>query len=151
MSGIAPSEFLLICLIALLILGPERLPVVAKKVGGWIGRARQMTRSLQRQLEDEVSVEKNFGFDPKELDPTELMKPPNDNDTYSPIHDEEDRVDEPDVEQTVADEDVVDETDANGATAPDNTAGGDNQSVAAEDAAADSALDDSEKKDKAVS
>ena len=51
-----------------------------------------MTRSLQRQLEEEVSVEKNFGFDPKELDPTEMMKP-RDDDTYSPLHDEEDEVD----------------------------------------------------------
>ena len=101
MSGIAPSEFLLICLIALLILGPERLPVVAKKVGGWIGRARQMTRSLQRQLEDEVSVEKNFGFDPKEFDPEELMKPPRDDDTFSPLHGDEDDLAEEAVDELV--------------------------------------------------
>ncbi|HNP64081.1 MAG TPA: twin-arginine translocase TatA/TatE family subunit [Woeseiaceae bacterium] len=89
MSGIAPSEFLLICLIGLMILGPERLPVVARKIGSWMGKARQMTRSLQRQLEEETSVKKNFGFDPKDLDPNELIKP-RDDDTYSPLHDEED-------------------------------------------------------------
>ena len=89
MSGIAPSEFLLICLIGLMILGPERLPTVARKIGGWMGKARQMTRSLQRQLEEETSVKKNFGFDPKDLDPSELMTPRED-DTYSPLHDEED-------------------------------------------------------------
>ncbi len=88
MSGIAPSEFLLICLIGLMILGPERLPVVARKIGSWMGKARQMTRSLQRQLEEETSIKKNFGFDPKDLDPNELMKP-RDDDTYSPLHDEE--------------------------------------------------------------
>mgnify|MGYP001039392964 FL=1 len=88
MSGIGGSEFILLCLIGLLILGPERLPRVARQIGGWLGKARQMTRSLQRQLEEEVSVEKNFGFDPKELDPTELMKP-NDDDTFSPLHVEE--------------------------------------------------------------
>ncbi len=93
MSGIAPSEFLLICLIGLMILGPERLPLVARKIGRWMGKARQMTRSLQHQLEEETDLKKNFGFDPKDLDPHEMMKPRED-DTYSPLHDEEDDVEE---------------------------------------------------------
>jgi sec-independent protein translocase protein TatB len=93
MSGIAPSEFILICLIALMILGPERLPGVTRKIGAWLGKARQMSRSIQRQLEDEMDVEKNFGFDPKELDPNEMLKP-RDDDTFSPLHDEDDDDDE---------------------------------------------------------
>lgn len=92
MSGVAPSELILICLIALMILGPERLPPLARKLGGWLGKARQMTRSLQRQLEEETSVQKNFGFDPKDLDPTALITPRED-DTYSPLHDESDEDD----------------------------------------------------------
>ncbi len=93
MSGIGGSEFILLCLIGLLILGPERLPRVAKQIGGWIGKARQMTRSLQRQLEEETSVKKNFGIDPKDLDPNEMLKPRED-DTFSPLHNEEDEADE---------------------------------------------------------
>jgi sec-independent protein translocase protein TatB len=89
MSGIGGSEFILLCLIGLLILGPERLPRVARQIGGWMGKARQMTRSLQRQLEEEVDVKKNFGIDPKDLDPNELLKPLDD-DTFSPLHDDED-------------------------------------------------------------
>jgi sec-independent protein translocase protein TatB len=89
MSGIGGSEFILLCLIGLLILGPERLPRVARQIGGWMGKARRMTRSLQRQLEDEVDVKKNFGIDPKDLNPNELLKP-NDDDTFSPLHDDED-------------------------------------------------------------
>lgn len=92
MSGIGGSEFILLVLIGLLILGPERLPRVARQVGLWVGKARQMTRSLQRQLEEETSVEKNLGFDPKELDPT-TMTTPRDDDTYSPLHNEEDEID----------------------------------------------------------
>ena len=88
MSGIGGSEFILLCLIGLLILGPERLPRVARQIGGWMGKARQMTRSLQRQLEEEVDVKKNFGIDPKDLDPNELMKP-RENDTFSPLHEED--------------------------------------------------------------
>jgi sec-independent protein translocase protein TatB len=93
MSGIGGSEFILLCLIGLLILGPERLPRVARQIGGWMGKARQMTRSLQRQLEEEVDVKKNFGIDPKDLDPNELLKP-KENDTFSPLHDEEEEEEE---------------------------------------------------------
>ncbi|MCH9694872.1 MAG: Sec-independent protein translocase protein TatB [Gammaproteobacteria bacterium] len=89
MSGIGGSEFVLLCLIGLLILGPERLPRVARQLGQWLGKARQMTRSLQRQLEEETDVEKNLGFDPKELDPTQMITP-RDDDMYSPLHDEND-------------------------------------------------------------
>ena len=94
MSSMGGSEFLLLCLIGLLILGPERLPRVARQVGSWVGKARQMTRQMRRQLEEEIDAEKNLGFDPKELkknlDPTQLMTP-RDDDTYSPLHDKEDK------------------------------------------------------------
>ena len=91
MSGIGGSEFILLCLIGLLILGPERLPRVARQLGSWVGKARAMTRSLQNQLEEEVDAKKHLGFDPadlKNLDPSQLLTP-NDDDTYSPVHDEE--------------------------------------------------------------
>ena len=94
MSGIGGSEFILLCLIGLLILGPERLPRVARQLGSWVGKARQLTRSMQRQLEEELDAEKNLGFDPsdiKNLDPSQLLTP-NDDDTYSPLHDKEEDV-----------------------------------------------------------
>ena len=62
MSGIGGSEFILLCLIGLLILGPERLPRVARQLGRWVGKARALTRSMQRQLEEELDTEKNFGI-----------------------------------------------------------------------------------------
>ena len=84
MSGIGGSEFLLLCLIGLLVLGPERLPRVASQIGGWLGQARRMTRVMRRQLEDELDVEKNLGINPKEI------LTPHADDTYSPLHVEED-------------------------------------------------------------
>jgi sec-independent protein translocase protein TatB len=101
MSGIGGSEFILLCLIGLLILGPERLPRVARQIGGWIGKARQLTRSLQRQLEDELDVEKNLGINPADLSVEALMTPRED-DTFSPLHDEEE--DEDDEEDATAEE-----------------------------------------------
>ena len=92
MSGIGGSEFILLCLIGLLILGPERLPRVARQLGSWVGKARQITRTMQRQLEEELNAEKNLGFDPEELkglDPRSMMTPRED-DTYSPLHEKKD-------------------------------------------------------------
>ena len=92
MSGIGGSEFLLLCLIGLLVLGPERLPRVASQLGHWLGKARLMTRTMKRQLEEELDLEKNIGIDPKDLDPNELLKP-RENDTFSPLHDDEEETD----------------------------------------------------------
>jgi sec-independent protein translocase protein TatB len=51
------TEILLILGIALLVLGPEKLPGLAEKVGRWTGRARAMARQLRTQLEHEVTME----------------------------------------------------------------------------------------------
>jgi sec-independent protein translocase protein TatB len=51
------SEILLTSAIALVVLGPERLPKVARQVGNWMGRARVMARQLSEQLEREVTAE----------------------------------------------------------------------------------------------
>mgnify|MGYP001099906225 CR=1 FL=1 len=51
------SEIVLILGIALLVLGPEKLPGLAAKVGHWTGRARAMARQLRTQLEQEVTLE----------------------------------------------------------------------------------------------
>ncbi|HUY82949.1 MAG TPA: Sec-independent protein translocase protein TatB [Steroidobacteraceae bacterium] len=51
------SEILLTSAIALVVLGPERLPKVARQLGTWIGRARAMARQLSEQLDREISAE----------------------------------------------------------------------------------------------
>lgn len=48
------TEIILILGIALLVLGPEKLPKVAREAGRWMGRARAMARQLKSQLDDEV-------------------------------------------------------------------------------------------------
>ena len=58
-----------------------------------------LTRSLQRQLEEELDAEKNLGFDPEELKglhPQQLLTP-RDDDTYSPLHVEEEEGDDDEV------------------------------------------------------
>jgi sec-independent protein translocase protein TatB len=51
------TEIVLILGLALLVLGPEKLPGLAQKVGRWTGRARAMARQLRTQLEHEVTME----------------------------------------------------------------------------------------------
>lgn len=48
------TEILLIFGIALLVLGPEKLPKLAADLGRWAGRARSMARQLRTQLEQET-------------------------------------------------------------------------------------------------
>jgi Sec-independent protein translocase protein TatA len=39
------------------VLGPEKLPGLAEKIGRWTGRARAMARQLRTQLEQEVTLD----------------------------------------------------------------------------------------------
>lgn len=54
MFDIGFAELLLCGLVALLVLGPERLPKVARTVGYWGGRARSYMRQMTTELEREV-------------------------------------------------------------------------------------------------
>src|SRR5512139_4059938 len=51
------SELLLISVIALVVLGPERLPKLVAQVGRWVGKARSMARQFREQLESEVNLD----------------------------------------------------------------------------------------------
>lgn len=55
MFGIGFWELCLVLLVALMVLGPERLPVVARKLGYWTGRARTVANAVREQLEQEVA------------------------------------------------------------------------------------------------
>ena len=49
---------LVICgVIALLVLGPERLPGAARTAGQWVGRARRMVRHFTSELDSQIRAE----------------------------------------------------------------------------------------------
>ena len=58
------TEIILILGIALLVLGPEKLPKLANQVGRWAGRARAMARQLRQQLDEEVEIIGKDDFGP---------------------------------------------------------------------------------------
>ena len=57
MSGVGFFELVILFMIGLVVLGPQRLPKVANQLGTWIGQARRMTRVMKRQLEDELDAD----------------------------------------------------------------------------------------------
>ena len=50
-------ELGLIGLISLLVIGPERLPKVARVVGFWMGRSRRMIHSMKQEISEELHAE----------------------------------------------------------------------------------------------
>ena len=99
MASMSGWEFLLIVVIGLVVLGPQRLNSVANQLGGWIGQARRMTRQMKRQLEDELDVDENFMPKNRSIAPPVKPEPAvaadADNDSPSDA-DEEDDAAEPD-------------------------------------------------------
>lgn len=57
MFDIGFSELLLIGVIALLVLGPERLPKAARTVGLAIGKVKRSINNIQEELERQVRTE----------------------------------------------------------------------------------------------
>lgn len=50
-------EVVLIFVILLIVVGPERLPKLARTVGLWVGKARTMVSSVRSEIEQELRVE----------------------------------------------------------------------------------------------
>ena len=73
MFDVGFQEIVLVSIIGLLVLGPQRLPKVAAEIGKWVGRARRTATQLRRQLEREIEL--------SELETP--PRPPRDSATYS--------------------------------------------------------------------
>ncbi|OAN57133.1 Sec-independent protein translocase protein TatB [Sphingomonas sp. TDK1] len=54
MFDIAPSEFLLVAIVALVFIGPKDLPRAMHFVGKWVGRARGVARQFRSGLDSMV-------------------------------------------------------------------------------------------------
>ena len=130
MSGIGFWELIILFLIGLIVLGPERLPRVANQIGSWLGQARRMTRVMKRQLEEEINLEEELRIKPppptpsvrpaEPKEPETGTSPGNEDDAYSPAHtrdavgtgvgDDAQYDEEPDPNELAPEEPVVEET-----------------------------------------
>ncbi|SDA82791.1 sec-independent protein translocase protein TatB [Pseudomonas sp. NFACC15-1] len=57
MFGISFTELLLVGLVALLVLGPERLPGAARTAGLWIGRLKRSFNAIKQEVEREIGAD----------------------------------------------------------------------------------------------
>jgi len=57
MFGISSGELFFIAIIALIVLGPERLPKATRFAGMWVRRARNQWHSVKDELERELAAE----------------------------------------------------------------------------------------------
>ena len=58
MFDVGFSELLIIAVVALLVLGPERLPKAARMAGAFVRRARTQWESVKAELERELETER---------------------------------------------------------------------------------------------
>ena len=56
MFDVGFSEVVLCFLVALIVLGPQKLPALARTLGRWTGRARSYMRNLSSELEREAGA-----------------------------------------------------------------------------------------------
>ena len=57
MFGIGSTEILVILVVALLVLGPRKLPQIARTVGRAMGEFRRVSTEFQRTLNTEIAFE----------------------------------------------------------------------------------------------
>ncbi len=57
MFDIGFSELFMVLVIALIVVGPERLPAVARKIGRFIGKAKQTFENVKREVQSEFETE----------------------------------------------------------------------------------------------
>ena len=67
MPQIGWFEILIIVVLAILIIGPKDIPIVLKKIGGWMGSIKRYFNEIQKDMtsieddiEKEISLEDNY-------------------------------------------------------------------------------------------
>ena len=81
MFDVGFSEVVIIAIIALVILGPERLPKVARTLGFWVGKARRMVADVKSDIDREMRESELADLRPcpacfqfHEIEQTEIQK-----------------------------------------------------------------------------
>jgi len=65
--GIGPFEFLLILVIALIVVGPERLPEVARSIGKWVRYLRNLSSVVSAEWQRELSEATGTDVNPHKI------------------------------------------------------------------------------------
>ena len=57
MFDIGFAEILIVAIVALVVLGPEKLPTAIRTVGLWVGRIRRTVGSIQAEISQELKID----------------------------------------------------------------------------------------------
>ena len=73
MPQIGWFEILIIVVLAIIIIGPKDVPIVLKKIGGWIGSIKRYFHDIQKDVADmesdvekEISLKENYSKEVKD-------------------------------------------------------------------------------------
>ena len=78
MFDVGFSEFVMVGLVALLVIGPERLPKIARLAGFWLGKSRSMIASVKDEIKQEFHAEEMRQLMQQQFITDELQKTVND-------------------------------------------------------------------------
>jgi len=69
------SEFLIIIVLAMIVIGPQRLPQYAKQFRDIVRRGRDLLREGQKSLTQEVGTDVDWKqYDPRQYDPRRIVR-----------------------------------------------------------------------------
>lgn len=67
-------ELVVIAIVALVAVGPERLPQLVRDTGRWLRTARRMVSDTRAQIQRELDLDEKTGFQRRIADLDSLMK-----------------------------------------------------------------------------
>ncbi len=81
-------ELIVIAIVALVVIGPERLPGFARETGRWISKLRRVINNTRRELERELQLSEQAGLEQhlSELDDLMRNAPDQDPDYMATMH-----------------------------------------------------------------
>tara|TARA_B100001123_G_scaffold253743_1_gene283171 strand:- start:6225 stop:7283 length:1059 start_codon:yes stop_codon:yes gene_type:complete len=56
MFGVGAFEFVLVLLIAMIVLGPDRIPVAMRTLGRWVRQLRKVAADFRQEFDEEISI-----------------------------------------------------------------------------------------------
>ena len=78
MFGINGAELIVLVVVALLVVGPERLPAYAEQLGGWVRALRQFVSTAKdrvaTELGEDVGAVDWASLDPRRYDPRRIVR-----------------------------------------------------------------------------
>ncbi len=73
MFGVGLTEMVVIAFVAVLVLGPDKLPQLARQAGGMLRRARDLANNARDELRNELGPD-YADLELRDLDPREIVR-----------------------------------------------------------------------------